>query len=221
MDYFLGIHVLVVEGKLDLDAPMETYLTRWKLPKSEFDHSKATIKTLLSHTSGLIEDIGYAGFGPGEKVRTIEESLTNAADGYYEGAAAKIDHEPGSKNTYSVAGYTILQLIIEEVCGASFQEYLTEKVFVPLQMNNSTFDIATKPNAVIAQRYTDEGTIAPRYKFTVLAATSLYTTTEDLSRFMIIHVSKNKLLSKEVITIMSEPFAFRNDISIHGMGPTI
>lgn len=40
--------------------------------------------------------------------------------------------EPGSEYLYSEAGYTLLQLLIEEVSGLSFQAYMTQEVFEPL-----------------------------------------------------------------------------------------
>ena len=48
-----GVMKLVQEGKLNLDAPVEKYLTRWHLPESEFDSDEVTIRRLLSHTAGL------------------------------------------------------------------------------------------------------------------------------------------------------------------------
>ena len=48
-----GVMKLVQEGKIDLDAPAEKYLTRWHLPESEFDSDEVTVRRLLSHTAGL------------------------------------------------------------------------------------------------------------------------------------------------------------------------
>lgn len=50
-----GVLKLVEQGKLDLDKPLDNYLTRWNLPKSEFDNKKVTIRKLLSHSSGLVD----------------------------------------------------------------------------------------------------------------------------------------------------------------------
>jgi len=46
-----GILALAQEGKLNIDHPVENYLSRWHLPDSEFDNSEVTIRNLLSHTS--------------------------------------------------------------------------------------------------------------------------------------------------------------------------
>lgn len=63
---------LVDEGKLNLDTPINTYLTRWQLPNTQFDKNKVTLRTLMSHTSGITgsDECGY-----GELLPTIDESL--------------------------------------------------------------------------------------------------------------------------------------------------
>ena len=105
-----GILKLVELGKLDLDQPIDNYLTRWNLPKSEFDNKKVTIRKLLSHSSGLVDDLGYEGFDSNERVQTIEESLIQASDAPYSEGIAIVGYEPGSQYMYSGAAYTILQL---------------------------------------------------------------------------------------------------------------
>lgn len=48
-----GVMRLVEAGKIDLDAPVEDYLTRWHLLPSGFDLNGVTVLRLLSHTSGI------------------------------------------------------------------------------------------------------------------------------------------------------------------------
>jgi CubicO group peptidase (beta-lactamase class C family) len=76
----VGIMKLVEDGKLDLDAPVSKYLTRWQLPPSEFNNEQVTVRRLLSHTAGLTDGLGYSGFEFGTPVQSIEQSLTKAAD---------------------------------------------------------------------------------------------------------------------------------------------
>ena len=57
MDQRLGHHDVVEAGKLDLDAPVATYLKRWTLPESEFDNSKIPVRRLLSHMAGLTDGL--------------------------------------------------------------------------------------------------------------------------------------------------------------------
>tara|TARA_R110001632_G_scaffold92043_9_gene196945 strand:+ start:4911 stop:6170 length:1260 start_codon:yes stop_codon:yes gene_type:complete len=214
-----GIMKLVAQGKLDLDTPVDEYLTRWQLPKSEFDNKKVTIRKLLSHSSGLVDDLGYEGFSKDERVQTIEESLTKAADAPYSDGVAIVGYEPGSTYMYSGAAYTLLQMVIEEVSGQSFQEYMTEAVFEPLQMHNSTFVPTANPSLQVASIYKDDGTIRQANTFTALAAASLFTSTADMSKFLMANVSNYNLLSEETITQMSSPQTFINDIGVYGLGP--
>jgi len=214
-----GIMRMVQDGRLDLDAPVDNYLTRWHLPETEFDNREVTLRRLLSHTSGLTDDLGYDGFGPNDRVQTIEESLTKAADGIYSEGIAKVGYEPGSRYMYSGAAYTILQLVIEEVSGVSFQEYMTQNVFEPLGMSHSTFVLADKPNLKLATLYNDDGTISEPNKFTALAAASLFTCTKDLSKFLLANISENEVLREETIQQMAVPEAFINVTPVYGMGP--
>jgi len=214
-----GVLKLVEQGKLDLDKPVDEYLTRWHLPKSEFDNKKVTVRRLLSHSSGLVDDLGYNGFTSNETVQTIEESLSKASDAINSDGVAIVGYEPGSKYIYSGAGYTILQLLIEEISGQSFQEYMATEVFEPLKMKNSTFVLSEKSNVQLAQIYKDDGTTREIRKFAALAAASLFTSTADLSKFLKASTSSNPVLSKEIITEMSKPETFINDTGVYGLGP--
>lgn len=214
-----GVLKLVEQGKLDLDKPVDNYLTRWHLPESEFDNKKVTVRKLLSHSSGLIDDLGYDGFSPNETLQTIEESLTKASDTEYSNGVAIVGYEPGSKYMYSGAGYTILQLLIEEISGKSFQEYMTQEVLEPLKMENSTFVLTEKSNIQLAQIFRNDGTTREMNKFTALAAASLFTTSADLSKFLEANISSNAVLSKETITKMTTPETFINTIGVYGLGP--
>ena len=134
-----GVLALAKEGKINIDDPVENYLSRWQLPASEFDNSKVTVRNLLTHTSGLIDGLGYAGFSSLDSIQTLEESLTKAADAFHIEGGTKVGYEPNSQYKYSGGGYTLLQLVIEEVSGFSFNEYMTEAVFEPLKMENTSF----------------------------------------------------------------------------------
>lgn len=66
-----GVMRLVEQGKISLDEPVEKYLTRWHLPKTEFNNKGVTIRRLLSHTAGLSLH-GYPGWGPEDQLPSVE-----------------------------------------------------------------------------------------------------------------------------------------------------
>jgi len=221
-----GVMTLVEAGTLDLDAPVSTYLTRWSLPKTEFDNDGVTIRRLLSHTAGLTDGLGYGGFAPGQPVQPLVASLTRAADAS-PGAdgAVRVGIEPGSAFEYSGGGYTLLQLIIEEVSGQSFNDYMRSAVFLPLDMARSTYSLEGGSPTNVAEFYDVDGTPAIHYRFTSLAATSLYTSAADVTRFIQAHAIGPKgepagrgVLAPRTLDEMRRPHASQLGADIWGLG---
>ena len=221
-----GVMALVQEGKLDLDAPVGTYLTRWALPESKFDNNKVTVRRLLSHTAGLTDGLGYAGFAPNAAVQSLEESLKRPADAS-PGASGTIEvgYEPGSEWRYSGGGYAILQLLIEEVSGESFEGFMQRVVFRPLGMARSSYSWAPAEGATLATSYDVHSKPSPLYRFSAVAATSLYTSASDLTRFVQAHLpGKNGepigrgVLRPAIINEMWRPHASKFSEDIWGLG---
>jgi len=163
--------------------------------------------------------LGYAGFAPGEEVQTIEASLTKAADAMGSDGVVKVGLKPGSKYKYSGGGYTILQLIIEEVSGVSFQQYMKHSIFEPLNMNHSTFDSSDELN--LADFYDVDGSKASHYRYTALAAASLYTCLADFELFLQANMFGNNVLKEESIKMIGTPNAFALGRGVEGLGATI
>ncbi len=220
-----GVMALVEEGEIDLDAPVSTYLSRWTLPESGFDPHGVTARRLLSHTAGLTDGLGYAGFEPGTPVQTLEESLTRTADAS-PGASGvvQVGYEPGSEWQYSGGGYTLLQLLIEEVTGESFEAYMQRSVFQPLGMSHSTFQWTPDRGSKLATFYGVDSEPATHYRFTALAAASLYTSVSDLTRFIQAHLRLGgepvgrAVLEPETIQEMWRPHASQMGQDIWGLG---
>ena len=183
-----GVMALVQERKLDLDAPVSIYLTRWALPESKFDNNKVTVRRLLSHTAGLTDGLGYAGFAPNATVPSLEESLRRPdADPGVSGTIV-VGYEPGSKWQYSGGGYAILQLLIEEVSGESFEGFMQRVIFRPLGMVGSSYSWLPGKGSTLATFYDVESKPTPHYRFSAVAAVSLYTSVSDLTRFVQAHL---------------------------------
>lgn len=213
-----GIMNLVEDGKLDLDVPVENYLKRWKLPKSEFDHSKVTIRAILSHSAGLSVH-GYPGFHPDDKLPTLEASLNGENGPERANEAVKVIIEPQTQFKYSGGGYTILQLVIEEVTGMKFEDYMQKKIFVPLKMNNSSFIIDDKILKNSAKPYDKEAKEIYLEWFTAKAAAGLHTTLKDLSVFAKAQFNENPVLSQKTIKEMTTIIPITNTKSVaYGLG---
>ncbi len=224
-----GVMNLVEEGKLALDTPVGNYLTRWQLPPSEYDNQGVTVRRLLSHTAGLTDGLGYTGFAAGTPVPTLEESLTHTEDAIPQASGkVVVGRPPGRRWQYSGGGYTLLQLLVEEVSGQSFNAYMDSAVFTPLGMNQSTYIWADSLGWDLADFYDTDLTIAPHYRYAALAAASLYTNLADLVLFSRAHLAGSSdepigcgVLQPETVAMMRAPTGKVMGIGIWGLGTVL
>ncbi len=212
-----GVIKLVQEGKIDLDAPAEKYLTRWHLPTSEFDTDKVTIRRLLSHTAGLSLH-GYPGWSPKDELPTIEESLDGKNNGP---GRVEIIMEPGTKWKYSGGGFSMLQLIIEEVTKRKFEEYMQTEILNPLGMTSSSYTIDEKIVKASSLEHNNFGEVIDFELFTAQAAAGLHTTINDFTKFAQASLYANKdnqqqILSASYLQQMMEPAPASN--GSYGLG---
>ncbi len=201
-----GLLRLVEDGKLDLDAAVGRHLSRWQLPPSEFDHSRVTLRRLLSHTAGLSLH-GYPGFDPSVKLPTVEESLSGATNGVGD---VRVIMQPGTTWRYSGGGYTIAQLLVEEVTGRSFDDYMKELILHPLGMTSSSYVWDDVVTTRAATPYGPFGPI-PGPRFTEQAAAGLQTSLVDFVSFALASMSSARddlattVLPARVVAAMQEP----------------
>ena len=140
----IGIMILVEEGKLAVDDPVEKHLPEFKgqMLVAERKEGTVTLKKparpitladLLTHTSGL----------PGGPPAGLSDLYTRRNHTLAEAVMAfsqrPLDFEPGSKWAYCNAGIDTLGRVIEMVSGVSYEEFLKKRVFDPLTMSDTTF----------------------------------------------------------------------------------
>lgn len=123
----MGIVQLYKQGKLQYDDRISKYLPEMAA------YSDITIKNLLTHTGGLPDYMELL-----SKEWKTSNYVTNqdVLDLFVKVKPAVL-FKPGEKWEYSNTGYLILASIIEKVSGKSFGEYLSDKIFKPLKMNNT------------------------------------------------------------------------------------
>ncbi len=199
-----GIINLVENGQIKLDEPAEKHLTRWEIPPGEFPSDEVTIRKILSHTAGLPSAIG-GGYPPGEKLPSLEEIL--AGEGSM--SPTMIENKPGESFHYSNPGYVLLELLIEEVTGYSFQTYITAEILEPLGMEESTFTWSEELQERIATGYLLDNSPAPLEIDAAKGPGALYSTLGDMSRFLAAGVQKENqgVLAPENLEMLFTPQA--------------
>lgn len=138
----VAILTLVEQGKIDLDAEVQTYLPYF--PKKKYP---VTVRQLLGHLGGISHYRNYALEGHFKNHKNTREAIRVFED-------FELVAEPGTRYNYSSYGFNLLGAVIEGASGKSYGEYMTENVWKPLGMNATVLDDPLKiiPNRVEGYR---------------------------------------------------------------------
>ncbi len=186
-----GIMTLVEDGFLSLSDPIMKHTGAWELPSAGFNLDEITIAHLLQHTAGLNVH-GYAGYDDPDQRPSLIDCLSGSAR---KKERVEVVMSPGSKFQYSGGGYTILQMIIENVSGKKFALYMEEEIFLPLGMTSTSFAIDDKTLEISAAAHGEDGSVIPLRRFTAMAAAGLQTSIDDMVKFAKAHWEKNEVIS--------------------------
>jgi CubicO group peptidase (beta-lactamase class C family) len=210
----MGCLRLVQEGKLSLDADVNTLLTSWKVSENAFTRqAPVTLRRIMSHTAGLTVH-GFPGYAAGEPVPTTVQVLNGEPPANTPAVVANM--VPGSIWRYSGGGLTIMQLAMEDVAKAPFAKVMAEKVLGPLGMSSSSYEQVLTPGRLklAAAGHNAEAKVIPgkRHVYPEMAAAGLWTTPTDLAKFAIevglsARGESNKVLQPDTAKLMVTPQA--------------
>ncbi len=236
-----AVMILWEEGKFRLDDPISKYIPEFKNPQvlgnfrygdttytTKPSTKEITIRHLLTHTSGL----GYGVIDGDERMKMIyhkagvmdlftTENIT-IGESVKRLAALPLHHEPGAKFTYS-EGLDVLGYLVEVVSGMPFDQFLKNRLFDPLGMNDTRFYLDDKQaDRLVTVHTRKEGKWAsypvtfydPAYPKTGAKAffsggAGLSSTTEDYAKFLQMYLNggiyngKRILSSQTIQTIMT------------------
>jgi CubicO group peptidase (beta-lactamase class C family) len=201
----LAIAQLADQGKLDLNAPVQTYIP-WFRVADEAAARQITLNHLLHHTSGL-SDAGYGVLLP------LDASLEQAVRSL---AQAQITAPVGSKHQYFNTGYSVLAYLIELTSGESYASYIRNHILTPLGMRSTTAAPTTASG--VAQGYSrlfgfplPMRQDIPAY---AVGAGYIVSNAEDLARYAIaIQSGGARLVSPEMMKNILTP-----GVGAYGMG---
>ena len=225
-----ALMMLYDEGKFELDDPVEKHLPElagmevfvsqnedgsWETEPAQ--HAM-TVRELMSHTGGLhytpplsrgpiAQAYSEAGimdlYGT-----TLEDSIPALKD-------IPLAYQPGTQWVYSIS-VDVQGYLVERLSGQSFDEFLQEKIFNPLGMNDTAFYVDSSKAERLARQYfptqagtlnrTDNGSFLNPPKF-ISGGGGLTSTAADYMKFAQMHLNKGELngvriLSEEAVDIM-------------------
>jgi CubicO group peptidase (beta-lactamase class C family) len=206
---------LAERGKLDLDADVNTYLESFHIPATYPE--PITMRHLLAHTPGFEDGaLGYLFVENEDGLMPLRESL-----------AAHVPDRvrpPGTWPAYSNFGTALAGLVVENVSGIPFADYVEANVFEPLSMERSTFQEPLPEDlaADMAVGYKRENGLYESGPFELISnfgpAGSLTSTATDMARFMIAHLQLGRFGDQR---ILEEATARRMHGQLHTSDPRL
>ncbi|MEM6801772.1 MAG: serine hydrolase domain-containing protein [Bacteroidota bacterium] len=173
-----AVLLLEEEGKLSIEDDIRKYL-----PEIHDFGKTISIRQLMHHTSGFRDQwqlLAIAGWRLDDVI--TKEHIMRLIEGQRE-----LNFEPGSQYRYSNSGYSILARLVEKVSGKSFREFAQKRIFKPLNMEDT--HVHDDHEMIVPRRTYSYRPDAWGYKKAVLSyandgATSLFTTVEDMGKWM-------------------------------------
>ena len=184
-------------GKLQLDDPIEKYLPEFKI-KSRFpDARPATFRQVAAHYSGLPREAPMLyEYQVTDEQPSVEEQLKSLKD-------VEMVLPAMTVYNYSNLGYDIMGLALSRVAQQPYDQYVVGHILKPLGMNDSGFALSEQMKSHFAVGYnsarpdgTYERSSYPKYG---LAAGMLYSTADDLAKYLSLFFSEGPAGGKQVL----------------------
>jgi CubicO group peptidase (beta-lactamase class C family) len=233
----VAVLTLMEEGKLGLEDPIANYLPEFAQVRV-FDSGTAdapvtreagapiTVRQLLSHTPG------FAVYGPrADPVNVLFDraALSSSPDLMeYVARLARLPlaHEPGAQFHYDGVSVQVASRLVEVVGKMPFDRFLQQRIFAPLRMADTGFEVAPAKRARIAAMTTTDaagqlvapapGTVAPageRMNPYFSGAGGLYSSAADYARFAQMLLNGGELDGKQVLGRKSVELMMQNHLS--------
>ncbi len=201
------VMTLVDEGKVDLDAPIATYLPDLRLADDAAQNG-VTLRHTLTHTSGIYGDF-FDDFGMGD------DALAKSVEAF---RTLRQWTPLGSSWAYCNVGFNLAGAVVEQVLGQTYEQAMRERVFEPLGLDHSFFFAheAIVHSAAVGHTLIDpagdEQRVARKYPLPrcVNPAGGIISTVDDLLSFAQMHLNggtagDTQVLSAGSAAAMQEP----------------
>lgn len=187
-----SLMILKEKGLIDFNTDINKYLKKFKI-EDKFG-KPITAANLLTHTPGF-DDIYI-----GKSARSEKEAIPLGE--FLKNRLPERVTPPGESYSYSNIGMALAAFLIEEITGKDFEEYVTENLFVPLDMEKSSFRTKEKFKDDIYKGYVYMNDEQVEFPFDFLndyPAGQMLTTTNEFSNFMLMQFHKGNFNGKQIV----------------------
>src|SRR5688572_5244497 len=183
---------LVEQGKLDLDTDVNTYID-FKIPP--FDGKPVTLRNIMTHTAGMEEVIRGLIANDEKEILPLAATLKHWVP--------EREYAPGTTPAYSNYATALAGYIVERASGVTFDQYIEQNIFAPLDMRHSTFRQPIQPNlkAMTSKGYktASDGKEQPYEYINLAPAGSLASPGADMGKFMIAHLNNGAFDDRRIL----------------------
>ena len=193
----MAIMQLVEAGQVDLDAPVQEYLPWFRVADAAAS-ARITVRQLLNQTSGISPRTGKTFQGNGDvSDKALERAVRKLS-------TAELSEPVGSTFQYSTVNYAVLGLIVQEVSGETYEEYVQQQIFTPLGMQHSfTSEADAEPQGLATGHNYWFGRPAAAYvayNRGILPAGYLISSAEDMTHYVIAQLHDGSFEGTELLS---------------------
>ncbi len=180
-----AIMQLVEEGKVDLNAPVTTYIKEFQMADERY--KDITVEMLLNHSSGIQG-------GSLNNALLFNDATTINHDTLLDVLKEqRLKANPGEYSVYCNDGFSLAEIVVERVSGQTFSEYMKEHITKPLKMKSTKTPQDKFDTTMLAGIYNGT-TKLPIETFNAIGTGGIYSTAENLCQFSEVFMnSSNKL----------------------------
>lgn len=186
----MGALQLVADRRVKLDDDLNRYLKRLQVPAQGY--SPLTLRHILSHTGALDEIPG----------RRYDGKQAPDLAAFLKGKLVRY-REPGKLTGYSTYGMALAGVLIEDVSGQSYADYLKQHIFTPAGMSSARVMLHQGDEKGVATPYEiDDGraTAIPYEWYQTPPTSSMVATAADMGRLLIVHLADGRAGGNEILS---------------------
>ena len=189
---------LVDEGMVKLNTPVVKYLPKFKMADNRY--KDITVRMLLNHSSGIMgSSLSNA--------QLFDDNDTLCMDNLLDTLKKqRLKADPGAFSVYCNDGFSLAQLLVEEVSGVGFSEYMEKHISKPLKLKGTKTPLDEFDRNRLARTYLlDPNKATPVESVNAIGAGGIYSTAEDICRFAagFFYDDKNTILTEASVKAMA------------------
>jgi len=193
---WIAVMQQVEEGKIDLDTDVNKYLKKFKIPDT-FPGRPVTMRHLMTHTAGFDDHVE-------PRIYSKDPSDLEPLGVFLKRTWPPHVRPPGKISVYSNYGTCLAALIVEEVSGMTFEDYIQKRIIQPLGMNRTTI-AQPLPERLASHMslgyvYGKDGYIPQEFELIRVApAGAVSTTAADMAKFMIAQLQLGRYGNERIL----------------------